>query len=179
MKVPSEIANEPGAAAGAVSGRAPPDKKGHSEMQITCYNDGNTWNVSGINMAAARLRFALGFQEETFFCPKCGKGNKVSKANFLAGTSGTQTGAAPKPPGYASPLPSAGTSSTARKGTVVTRSLHVRKDHSTKSETMAGLVKGNKVDIIGTWSDGKNTWAKLDKGWAAMVYNGETYIKIA
>jgi hypothetical protein len=155
-------------------------RKDSSEMQITCYNDGHTWNVSGINMAAARLRFALGFPEETFFCPKCGKGNKVSKANFQAGTNATATGTAARPPGFASPLPGAGTSvGTARKGTVLTRSLHVRKDHSTKSETMAGLVKGNKVDIIGTWSDGKNTWAQLAPDrWAAIVYDGQTLIQL-
>jgi len=140
-------------------------------MQITCYNDQNTWTVSGINMAAAKLRFALGFPEETFYCPKCGKGNKVSKAAFQAGTNATQTGTASKPPGLAAPLPTGGgTSATARHGTVIVRSLHVRKDHSTKSETMAGLVKGNKVDIIATWSDGKNTWAQLGpERWSAIV----------
>jgi len=148
-------------------------------MQITCFNDQYTWTVSGINMAAARLRFALGFPEETFYCPKCRKGNKVSKAAFQAGTNVAQTGTAPKPPGFASPLPGAGAVGTARRGTVVVRSLHVRKDHSTKSETMAGLVKGNKVDIIATWSDGKNTWAQLGPDrWSAIVYNGETLIQL-
>jgi hypothetical protein len=149
-------------------------------MQITCYNDQNTWTVSGINMAAARLRFALGFPEETFYCPKCGKGNKVSKAAFQAGTNAAQPGTAAKPPGYASPLPAPGTTSAvARHGTVIVRSLHVRKDHSTKAETMAGLVKGNKVDIIGTWSDGKNTWAQFGpERWSAIVYNGETLIQL-
>jgi hypothetical protein len=133
-----------------------------------------------MNMAAARLRFALGFKEETFYCPKCGKGNKVSKADFQAGTNATQTGTASKPPGLASPFPAAGPSlGSKRRGTVVVRSLHVRKDHSTKSETMAGLVKGNKVDIIATWSDGKNTWAQLGpERWSAIVYNGETLIQL-
>lgn len=64
-----------------------------------------------------------------------------------------------------------------KKGIVTTRSLRVRKDHSTTSEVIAGLVDGNEVLILGTWSDGKNTWAKVENGWAAMVYNGETYIK--
>jgi len=156
------------------------EKKGQFKMQVTCYNDRNTWTVSGINMAAARLRFALGFPEETFYCPKCGKGNKVSKAAFQAGANATQTGTAPKPGGSAAPVGGVGTTSgAARRGTVVTRSLHVRKDHSTKSETMAGLVKGDKVDIIATWSDGKNTWAQLGpERWSAIVYNGETLIQL-
>jgi hypothetical protein len=44
---------------------------------------------------------------------------------------------------------------------------------------VGGLVNGDEVAILSTWSDGRDTWAKLDKGWAAMVYNGETYIKVA
>jgi hypothetical protein len=66
-----------------------------------------------------------------------------------------------------------------KKGIVTTRSLRIRADHNTKAEVVAGLVNGDEVTVLSTWSDGKNTWAKLDKGWAAMVYNGETYIKIA
>ena len=66
-----------------------------------------------------------------------------------------------------------------KKGVVTTKSLRIRADHATTSEVVAGLVDGNEVSILSTWSDGKNTWAKLDKGWAAMVYDGETYIKLA
>jgi hypothetical protein len=65
-----------------------------------------------------------------------------------------------------------------RKGIVTVRSLRIRADHNTTSEVVAGLVDGNEVTILDTWSDGKDTWAKLDKGWAAMVYDGETYIKL-
>ena len=66
-----------------------------------------------------------------------------------------------------------------KKGVVTVRSLRIRADHSTTSEVVAGLVDGDEVSVLSTWSDGKNTWAKLDKGWAAMVYDGETYIKLA
>ena len=66
-----------------------------------------------------------------------------------------------------------------KKGVVTTRSLRIRADHNTKAEVVAGLVNGDEVTILSTWTDGKNTWAKLDRGWAAMVYNGETYIKYA
>jgi hypothetical protein len=65
-----------------------------------------------------------------------------------------------------------------KKGIVTIKSLRIRADHTTKSDVVAGLVDGNEVSILSTWSDGKNTWAKLDKGWAAMVYDGETYIKL-
>ena len=66
-----------------------------------------------------------------------------------------------------------------KKGVVTVRSLRIRADHNTTSEVVGGLVDGNKVTIHSTWSDGKDTWAKLDNGWAAMVYDGETYIKYA
>ena len=65
-----------------------------------------------------------------------------------------------------------------KKGVVTVRSLRIRADHNTTSEVVAGLVDGDEVTILSTWSDGKDTWAKLDKGWAAMVYDGETYIKL-
>ena len=65
-----------------------------------------------------------------------------------------------------------------KKGVVTVRSLRIRAEHSTKSDVVGGLVEGNEVTILGTWSDGRNTWARLDKGWAAMVYDGETYIEL-
>lgn len=66
-----------------------------------------------------------------------------------------------------------------KKGIVAVRSLRVRAEHNTTSEVVAGLVNGNEVTILDTWTDGKDTWAKLENGWAAMVYDGETYIKPA
>jgi len=65
-----------------------------------------------------------------------------------------------------------------RKGVVTVRSLRIRADHNTASEVVAGLGNGDEVLILSTWSDGKNTWAQLDTGWAAMVYEGETYMKL-
>ena len=166
-------------------------------MQITCFNDKNTWTVGGIDIAAAKLRYALGFAETAFICPKCGKANNVSKADFQAAMNAPA--AAPKPAGPAAPAPMHAPSQgyvggsaaavtgggpgpaipTPHHGTVITRSLHVRKDHSTTSETMAGLVKGDKVTIQATWTDGKNTWAQLGPDrWSAIVYNGEALIQL-
>ena len=65
-----------------------------------------------------------------------------------------------------------------KKGVVTVRSLRIRADHNTTSEVVAGLVDGDEVTILSTWTDGKDTWAKLDRGWAAMVYDGETYIEV-
>ena len=66
-----------------------------------------------------------------------------------------------------------------KKGIVTVRSLRVRADHNTTAEVVAGLVNGNEVTILDTWTDGKDTWVKLENGWAAMVYDDETYIKPA
>ena len=42
----------------------------------------------------------------------------------------------------------------------------------------AGLVFGETVTILETWTDGKDTWAKIGPDqWSAMIYNNETYIK--
>jgi hypothetical protein len=66
-----------------------------------------------------------------------------------------------------------------KKGTVQVRSLHIRADHSAEAQGVGGLVAGNQVTILETWTDGKNTWAKIGPDqWAAMIYNGETYIKV-
>lgn len=67
-----------------------------------------------------------------------------------------------------------------KKGVVVVHSLRVRKEHDATSDMVAGLVTGDEVTIHETWTDGKNTWAKIGPDqWAAMVYEGETYIKLA
>jgi len=82
---------------------------------------------------------------------------------------------APKP---AAPMPAS--AAAPREGTVLVGSLHIRKDHSTTSETVAGLVKGNKVKILGTWTDGTNTWAQIGPDqWAAIEHNGQKMIDIA
>ena len=66
-----------------------------------------------------------------------------------------------------------------KKGTVMVKSLNIRKDHSAKSEGVGGLVAGNEVTIFETFVDGDDTWARIgDDQWAALIYKGETYIKV-
>jgi hypothetical protein len=92
--------------------------------------------------------------KQTFFdipCPKCGKANRTQRAAFEQ-----------------------------RDGAVKARSLHVRKDHNTSAETVAGLKSGDKITILETWTENKNTWARIGDGqWAAIVYNDETLIEFA
>ena len=167
-------------------------------MQITCFNDKHTWKVGVVETAAAKLRFALGFPEETFYCPKCRKGNKVSKAEFQAALAAPAQ--APKPAGVASPKPAAYVPSNAqitgqaaapkpffgagpaigkRSGTVLVRSLRVRSGHGKEHSVVAGLVKGQKVEVTATWTDGKDTWAQLGPDqWSAVIYDGKAMIDL-
>jgi len=166
-------------------------------MQITCYNDGNVFKVSGPAIAAAKLRFALGFDETNFICPKCKKPNAVSEAEFKAAMAGESAARPAATPSAQRPgLPAVGLAGRAgqakrvpgfgpaipnreRHGVVITRSLRVRKDHTTSSEVVAGLRKGDKVTIIGTWTDGENTWAQLGPDrWSAIIYNDEPLIEV-
>lgn len=65
------------------------------------------------------------------------------------------------------------------RGTVQARSLHVRRDHTTDAESVAGLVAGQEVTVYDTWTDGTDTWVRIGDGqWAAAHYHGETYIRI-
>jgi outer membrane biosynthesis protein TonB len=67
-----------------------------------------------------------------------------------------------------------------KEGTVVVDSLRIRKDHNTSAEVVAGLAYGNKVTILGTWTDGKNTWAQIGPDqWAAIEHNGKKMIEVA
>lgn len=66
-----------------------------------------------------------------------------------------------------------------KKGVVQVRSLYIRESHTRNSEAVGGLVHGNVVTIYETHQDGNDIWARIgDNQWAAMVYKGETYIKL-
>ena len=90
--------------------------------------------------------------------------------------------AAPKPViAHSEPVEAKPAAAPAPKdGSVVVRSLRVRKDHNTSAEVVAGLSYGDKVKVLSTWTDGKNTWAEIGPGqWAAIEHNGEKMIEVA
>lgn len=103
----------------------------------------------------------------------------AEKAEAAARRATAQKAAAERGAALRATVEKAAAETAPKKGVVTVRSLRIRADHNTTSEVVAGLVDGDEVTILDTWSDGKDTWAKLDKGWAAMVYDGETYIKLA
>ncbi|MEW6403431.1 MAG: hypothetical protein AB1649_16670 [Chloroflexota bacterium] len=64
-------------------------------------------------------------------------------------------------------------------GIVKARSLLVRRDHSMNAETVSTLRNGERVNVLETWTDGRDTWARIGNGqWVAMTYNGQTYIEL-
>lgn len=103
----------------------------------------------------------------------------AEKAEAAARRAAAQKAAAERGAALRATVEKAAAEAAPKKGVVTVRSLRIRADHNTTSEVVAGLVDGDEVTILDTWSDGKDTWAKLDKGWAAMQYDGETYIKLA
>lgn len=167
-------------------------------MHIACHNCKNTWKVPTGHILGAKLKFGLGFKEHGFICPNCDAKNVLTEEEFdaaegsktpipVTGTrTGTETTSTARPPGAgvigrapANPVHGPGPSVRQRQGVVRVRSLHVRKDHSTRAETMAGLRKGEKVTILNTWTDGENTWAQLGPDrWAAIEHNGEALIDL-
>lgn len=169
-------------------------------MHITCHNCNKTWKVPAGHMLGAKLKFGLGFKEHGFICPNCKTQNVLTEEEFEAAESGkaqipvtgpqtgtgtTGTGTARQPRGGVigkapgNPVVGPGPSSRQRRGVVKVRSLHVRKDHSTRAETMAGLRKGEQVTILNTWTDGENTWAQIGpERWAAIEHNGEALIEL-
>ena len=156
-------------------------------MNLTCFNCKKPWEVSQAHILGAKLKFGLGFKEHGFICPNCKTRNTVTKVDFEYALEHPNQVAVPSPsipkdsgddvkPVTVGPGPAL----LQRHGVVIVRSLHVRKDHSTKAETMAGLIRGEKVTVLGTWTDGKNTWAQLGPDrWAAIIYNGEPLIELS
>jgi len=154
--------------------------------------------MSAAQILAAKLKFGLGSTEHTFTCPNCGAKNVVTEPELNATDSsgerihvtGTQTRTehdiehpprAENPGGKApvNPIPGPKPSAMQRHGVVMVRSLNVRRDHSMRAETMAGLRKGERVKILDTWTNGDDIWAQLGpERWVAILYDGDGFIEL-
>ena len=136
-------------------------------MEITCWNckTVTTLDQAAIESAIAKMdETKLGFHDVP--CASCKKINRTSRSVF--------TGIKP-----VATITMNTTTTTITKAKVVTRSLRVREDHNTTCEVVAGLVFDQVVDVLETWTDGKNTWARIGEGtWAAVEYNGDKMMEI-
>lgn len=173
-------------------------------MEYTCTYCHKPFTINPAEAASAVIDYTFGKKTHNFVCDNCGKDNALSKDQYEAAKeaeknpkpvagAGTKPVAkpvarpvAPKPvakpvakPAIKPPIkPLVAPAAKNRTAVVLAHSLHVRKDHSTKAETMAGLSKGEKVQVLTTWNDGKNTWAQIGpERWCAMIYNGDTLME--
>lgn len=161
-------------------------------MQITCSYCKQTWDVPAGQVLGAKIKFGLGFKEHTFTCPNCETKNVMNEDEFRSVNSssqqipvtGTQTAThthARSPGGAApiNPVPGPDPSRRSHDGVVMVRSLNVRRDHSMRAETMAGLRKGERVKILDTWTNGDDIWAQLGpERWVAILYDGDGFIEL-
>ena len=145
-------------------------------MDVTCWSCKTVTSLDNAGIVAAIQKMdatKLGFYDVP--CTKCGKKNRTQRTVFLAGLASAK--AAPDviaKAAAAMPVAVAG-----RKAKVIIRSLRVREDHNTSCDVVAGLVRDQEVDVFETWTDGKNTWARIGEGtWAAVEYNGEKMLEL-
>jgi hypothetical protein len=149
-------------------------------------------------MRTARLKFALGDTEYLFTCPNCGAKNGITADEFHSYDHPQVvvpvTGGQPAPDPVEDGLPSrfGGTAAKAptnpvklpnpdmqRRAVVRVRGLKARRDHSNWSEIMGAFNKGERITILGTWSDGENTWVQLGpERWVNIEQDGETVIEL-
>jgi hypothetical protein len=127
-------------------------------MDITCWNCKTVISLDqpAVEAAVAKMDASkMNFYDVP--CASCKKVNRTSRA-VLTGVTPAETGT---------------------KAKVTTRSLRVREDHNTACEVVAGLVFDQVVEVYETWTDGKNTWARIGEGtWAAVEYNGDKMMEI-
>jgi len=146
----------------------------------------NCWNCKTIiTLDTAAVTAAIQKMDDTklgFFdvaCTKCGKKNRTQRGIFaaaLAGAKAAESKVAAAPVAVAAaPAPS----SAARKAKVIVASLRVREEHNTDCEIVAGLVRDQEVEVFETWTDGKNTWARIGEGtWAAVQWNDQKMLEL-
>ena len=126
-------------------------------MEVTCWSCKTVNKLDEAAVAAAVAKMdATNLNFYDVAC-QCGKVNRTSRAALTGLTPAT----------------------TGTKAKVTTRSLRVREDHNTSCNVVAGLVFDQVVDVYETWTDGKNTWARIGEGtWAAVEYNGDKLMEI-
>jgi hypothetical protein len=145
-------------------------------MNITCWNCKTVTTLDNAAIVAAIQKMdaaKIGFYDVP--C-KCGKKNRTQRAAFMAGLAAAK--AAPEviaKAEAAAPAPAP----VQKKAKVTVASLRIREEHNTNCDIVGGLVKGQEVDVFETWTDGKDTWARIGEGtWAAVEWNGQKMMEL-
>jgi hypothetical protein len=168
-------------------------------VQITCYSCKTIYKVSEGKLWNSRLRYALGYQEYTFTCPKCGGKNGLTHDEFhshdrpqnVIPVTGVQSGPGRADKEYTysdrqlvdraptNPVEDQQPVGRSRQAIVGVRGVDAHRDHNNWSEIMGAFSRGEKITIVDTWSIGENTWVKLGpERWVSLVQDGEASIEL-
>lgn len=164
-------------------------------MRITCLNCHHTWHLTSGQFLAARLKFALGAEEQTFACPNCQKENKVSEHTFKTSDPQRPVMAEndprkpiPQHPPRADNDPAPAPTNPVRAPKHTSKELHaivlegglpLRREHHRNAEIMGKLRKDEHVVILDTWRNGDDVWIQLGpERWAPIEHEGQALIEL-
>jgi hypothetical protein len=164
-------------------------------MEITCLNCHHTWQLTSGQFLAARLKFALGAQEQAFACPNCQTENKVSEHTFRTSDPQRPVMAEndprkpiPQHPARAdndpaaaptNPITAPEPASSKLHAIVLKSGLPLRREHHRNAEIMGQLREDEHVIILDTWSNGDDMWIQLGpERWSPIAHDGEALIKL-
>ena len=57
------------------------------------------------------------------------------------------------------------------KGVITVQNLPIYEEHSTSAKVIGGLVAGNELNILETWTDGMSTWGRLGQDQWVPIHN--------
>jgi hypothetical protein len=64
-------------------------------------------------------------------------------------------------------------------GIITAKNLSIYEDHSPGAKVIGGLVEGNQLNILETWTDGLSIWGKLGHGqWVPIRDKNETWVEV-
>lgn len=164
-------------------------------MHIMCLNCHHTWGLTSGEFLAARLKFALGAQEQAFTCPNCQTENKVSEHTFRTSDPQRPVTAEndprksiPQHPARANNDPAAAPTnpitgpkpgSSEQNAIVLKSRLPLRREHHRNAEIMGQLREDEHVIILDTWSNGDDVWIQLGpERWSPVEQDGQALIEL-
>lgn len=65
------------------------------------------------------------------------------------------------------------------RGVITSKNLPIYEDHRPDARVIGGLVEGNELNILDTWTDGNSIWGKLGHDqWVPLRDQEETWVEI-
>lgn len=168
-------------------------------MEINCVNCKQTWQVSAVQLLAAKIKFGLGLISHTFICPNCQARNVVPITEFessdhpkpLVPITGEHDhsdiltqhhppradndgGSAP-----VNPIPAPKPRGRQVHAEVLERGVKLLREHHWSAELMGTLYKGQRIAILDTWTNGDDTWIQIGpERWARLEEDGQPLLQL-